>query len=201
MNDPGITLRPLYDGLGRWRWSEVFLEDVRIPKRNLIGELNRGFYTAMTTLSFERSQVEIPARLQRYMEQFIEAYRDRPSADGHSLLDNPVARHKLADLRVQVETTRMLCYRVAWLQTQGQVPDKEASMVKVTGDEVAWSVYNGLATLAGDDAIIAPRGSRHAPMNGFLGANAWLTRGLAIGGGTDEVQRNIIAQRGLGLPR
>ena len=55
MNDPGITLRPLYDGLGRWRWSEVFLEDVRIPKRNLIGELNRGFYTAMTTLSFERS--------------------------------------------------------------------------------------------------------------------------------------------------
>ena len=201
MNDPGVTLRPLYDGLGRWRWSEVFLEEVRVPKRNLIGELNRGFYTAMTTLSFERSQVEIPARLQRYMEQFIDAYRTRPSADGTSLLDNPVARHKLADLRVQVETTRMLCYRVAWLQTQGQVPDREASMVKVTGDEVGWNVYNVLAQLATDDALIAPRGSRFAPMHGFLGANAWLTRGLAIGGGTDEVQRNIIAQRGLGLPR
>ena len=198
---PGITLRPLYDGLGRWRWSEVFLEEVRVPKRNLIGELNRGFYTAMTTLSFERSQVEIPARLLRYMELFIEAYRQRRVATGSSLLDSQVARNKLADLRVQVETTRMLCYRVAWLQTQGQVPDKEASMVKVTGDEVAWNVYNGLANLAGEEAVISPRGSSRAPMHGFLGANAWLTRGLAIGGGTDEVQRNIIAQRGLGLPR
>lgn len=201
MKDPGVTLRPLHDGLGRWRWSEVFLEDVRVPKRNLIGELNRGFYTAMTTLSFERSQVEIPARLMNYMEQFIATYRQRRRATGSSLLDDPVARHKLADLRVQVETTRMLCYRVAWLQTQGLVPDKEASMVKVMGDEVGWRVYNVLAQLAGDEATYLPRATKRAPMGGFLAANAWLIRGLAVGGGTDEVQRNIIAQRGLDLPR
>jgi len=201
MKQPGITVRPLYDGLGRWRWSEIFLEDVRVPKRNLIGELNRGFYTAMTTLSFERSQVEIPARLMLFMEQFVEAAKVRKRLGGHDLLADPIARNVIADLRVQVETTRMLCYRVAWMQSQGLVPDKEASMVKLMGDEVGFTVYNRLAKLMEDDAMIVPRTSRRAPIGGFMGVNAWLIRGLAIGGGTDEVQRNIIAQRGLDLPR
>jgi alkylation response protein AidB-like acyl-CoA dehydrogenase len=202
MKAPGVAMRPLYDGLGRWRWSEVFLEDVRVPKRNLIGELNRGFYTAMTTLSFERSQIEVPARLIRFLEQFIAEQRQRKRAGhGPSVLDDPIARNRLADLRVQIESTRMLSYRVAWLQSQGQVPDKEASMVKVTGDETAFAVYNTLARLAREEAVYLPRSTPRAPMGGFLGANAWLIRGLAVGGGTDEVQRNIIAQRGLGLPR
>ncbi len=201
MQQPGITIRPLYDGLGRWRWSEIFLEDVRVPKRNLIGELNRGFYTAMTTLSFERSQVEIPARLMAFMEQFIAAARARTRRGAPNLLADPIARNVIADLRVQVETTRMLCYRVAWMQTQGMVPDKEASMVKLMGDEVGFTVYNKLAGLMTDDALYVPRSTSRAPLGGFLGVNAWLIRGLAIGGGTDEVQRNIIAQRGLDLPR
>ena len=201
MRQPGITIRPLYDGLGRWRWSEIFLEDVRVPKRNLIGELNRGFYTAMTTLSFERSQVEIPARLQAFMEQFIAAARARTRRGAANLLSDPVARNVIADLRVQIETTRMLCYRVAWMQTQGMVPDREASMVKLMGDEVGFAVYNKLARLMQDDAMYLPRSTTRAPVGGFLGVNAWLIRGLAIGGGTDEVQRNIIAQRGLDLPR
>ncbi len=201
MKQPGITIRPLYDGLGRWRWSEIFLEDVRVPKRNLIGELNRGFYTAMTTLSFERSQVEIPARMMLFMEQFIEAAKTRKRRGGRDLLADPIARNVIADLRVQIETTRMLCYRVAWMQSQGLVPDKEASMVKLMGDEVGFTVYNRLAKLMEDDAMIVPRASKRAPLGGFMGVNAWLIRGLAIGGGTDEVQRNIIAQRGLDLPR
>ena len=201
MHTPGITLRPLYDGLGRWRWSEVFLEDVRVPKRNLIGELNRGFYAAMTTLSFERSQVEIPARLLLFIERYIDETRKRTRRGASSLLDDPVARHRIADLRVRVETTRMLCYRVAWMQSQGMVPDREASMVKLMGDETGFAVYNELARLMGEDALLLPRSRRNGPLGGFLGVNAWLTRGLSIGGGTDEVQRNIVAQRGLGLPR
>jgi alkylation response protein AidB-like acyl-CoA dehydrogenase len=135
------------------------------------------------------------------MEQFIEAVKTRKRRGARDLLADPIARNAIADLRVQVETTRMLCYRVAWMQSQGLVPDKEASMVKLMGDEVGFTVYNRLAKLMEDDAIIVPRASKRAPLGGFLGVNAWLIRGLAIGGGTDEVQRNIVAQRGLDLPR
>ena len=198
MKSPGVKILPIYDGLGRRRWSQIFLEDVRVPKQNLLGEANRGFYVAMTTLSFERIPVEVPARLLRYLERFIGEFT---KGKLKHLQNNAAAKHILADLRVQIETARMIMYRGAWLQGQGSVPESEASMTKAMLDETGIKVYKELARLAGADALYRPRTSKKAPMHGLLGANAWLSTAFSLGGGSLEVQRQIIAQRGLALPR
>jgi alkylation response protein AidB-like acyl-CoA dehydrogenase len=198
MNTPGVTMLPLYDGLGRRRWSQIFLEDVRVPKQNLLGEENRGFYVAMTTLSFERIPIEVPARLQRYLERFIQAVKNKeiPAVEGNS-----GAKNIMADLRVQIEVARMMMYRGAWLQSQGAVPESEASMTKLMCDETGIKVYKTLARLAGENSLYMPRSSDKAALNGLLGVNSWLSTAFSLGGGSLEVQRQIIAQRGLTLPR
>ena len=111
---PGITVRGIPDALGRHRWDEIFLENVHVPSNNIIGEENRGWYAAMTTLSFERSNIEGPAMLIRILEDFI-AYARRLRRHGESPLDNPIVRHQIADLRLEIETMRMLSYRVGWM--------------------------------------------------------------------------------------
>mgnify|MGYP001993184124 FL=1 len=95
----------------------------------------------------------------------------------------------------------MIMYRGAWLQGQGSVPESEASMTKAMCDETGIRVYKELARLAGADALYRPRTNKRAPMHGLLGANSWLSTAFSLGGGSLEVQRQIIAQRGLSLPR
>lgn len=201
MHSPGISLRPLYDMLGRRRWSEWFLEDVRVPAENLIGELNRGWYAAMTTLSFERGSVDVPASLLRGLE-IITDYLRKTRADGKRMTDDPLVKHALADLRIDMEIGRMLAYRVAWLQAKGEVPDMEPSMARVWAGEATQRVYRVGAKLMRDLGTVVPGGpKRWTPLGGFFGADDFLSTGRTFGGGAKEIQRNIIAQRGLGLPR
>ncbi|MBI4236328.1 MAG: acyl-CoA dehydrogenase family protein [Chloroflexi bacterium] len=199
LRQPGVAIRPVYDGLGRRRWSEVFLDRVRVPAQNVIGEVNRGWYAAMTNFSFERVSVDIPARLSRAVDDLLDFARTARAGAAPSLSD-PAARHLLADLKVQIETCRLVYYRVAWLQTRGEVPVKEASISKLWGDQLTSRVYQALASLLGETGVLLP-GNERAPLRGYLAANAWLSGMNTIGGGTAEVQRNIVAQRGLGLPR
>ncbi|MBI4236170.1 MAG: acyl-CoA dehydrogenase family protein [Chloroflexi bacterium] len=198
MSTPGIVIRPLYDALGRRRWSEVFLDNVRVPARNVIGELHRGWYTAMTTMSFERSNVEAPAHRLRDLEEFIDYCRET-RVGGTPLIQDPLLRHTLADARVQIETCRMICYQIAWLQSQGKVPE-EAAYVKLFSDQVVSGVFDNLARLLGDYSVLTV-GERWAPLRGYPAVNAYLAWQMRFAGGGYEIQRNIIAQRLLGLPR
>lgn len=96
----------------------------------------------------------------------------------------------------------MVCYRVAWMQSQGLVPQKESSMVKAFGDTLFQDIYRGLATVMDGYGLLLPTNKGYRlPVNNFLPARAWQSIGVSIGGGTREIQKNIIAQRGLGLPR
>ena len=200
---PGVTVRGITDGTGNHRWDELFMENWRVPARSIIGEENRGWYAAMTTLSFERSNIGRPAQLLRTLEDFISWLRMVKRSGGASPIDRAEIRNRLANWRVEVEMLRMICYRVGWMQSQGLVPQRESSMVKATGDSLFQEMYRGLATIMGGYGNLLPtNGSRfRLPVNNFLPARGWQSIGVSIGGGTREIQKNIIAQRGLGLPR
>ncbi len=128
---PGITLRPLYDMLGRRRWNEVFMDEVRVPKQYIIGEVNRGWYAAMTTLNFERTGSAAAARHIGILDRFVALMR-RTRFNGEPVLEDPLVRHKLADLRVILEADRMLGYRVAWMQAKGERSHRRRAPSKAT---------------------------------------------------------------------
>lgn len=197
----GLTLRPLYDMMGRWRWCEVFMDGLRVPKKHILGEVNRGWYAAMTTLNFERTGTEGPVRHIGILDRFIAILR-RTKFNGEPILNDPLVRHKLADLRVTLESDRMLATRVAWMQARGDVPQAEGAISgyrnQVTAKFHFWPV---LAKIIGDYGILN-MGEKRAPANGYYGGYNAIALSLGFGGGGGILLGpNIIAQRGLGLPR
>ena len=200
MKTEGITLRPLYDALGRHRWVEVFLDGARVPSRNLIGELNRGWYAAMTNMSFERSNIEAPAYRLRDLETFINYARDARLSDGGTILDDPIARHVLADSRVLIEIGRMISYQVASIQNKGEVPAMESAFSKLFHDEMTPNVFGALNRLLRESGQLSV-GDPRAPLGGYPNVNSYLSWMNRFAGGGREIELNIIAQRGLGLPR
>jgi alkylation response protein AidB-like acyl-CoA dehydrogenase len=198
----GVTVRAIPDAGGRHRWDELFMDNFRVPARNIIGEENRGWYAAMTTLSFERSNIEASARLTRVLEEYIEYCRRLKRRNRSGPLDSAVFRNELANLRVDIETLRTLSYQVAWMQSNGDIPQKEASMTKLWGDSLDQTVHKQLSRGLEDYGVLMP-GNRRVPSpdDGLLNWRGYARLVLTIWGGTNEVQKNIIAQRGLGLPR
>ncbi|MDA1096599.1 MAG: acyl-CoA dehydrogenase family protein [Chloroflexi bacterium] len=197
---PGIVMRPLIDFFGQRRWNEVFMEGVRVPKRYVIGEMNRGWYAAMTTLNFERTGIESAARNIGTLDRFIALAR-RLKFNGEPVLEDDLVRHKLADIRMTLEADRMLSYRVASMQARGEVPQAEGAIsgwrALHTSKYVFWP---RLAQIIGP-YMQALKGEHRAPGNGIIGTNYMLSQNESGGGGGIALGANIIANRGLGLPR
>jgi alkylation response protein AidB-like acyl-CoA dehydrogenase len=198
MDAPGITVQPL------WTWSgirtnAVFFDGVRLPRENLVGERGMGFYYAMMALDFERIMIGSVGLLRRFLAE-LKAFVRRARRDGRPLGQIPWVRRALADLEMRVEIGRLIGLVNAWLIDQGVVPTKEGSIAKVYVTELnahLASVGMDILGLAGQLAPDDPA----APLHGRL---QWLYTTAPMqrfGGGTNEVQRLIIAQRGLGLPR
>jgi alkylation response protein AidB-like acyl-CoA dehydrogenase len=195
MKLPGVTVRPLIDITGRHAFNEVFFDNVRIPRDCLVGDLNSGWYVAAATLDFERSGINrVVAGIRVYEELVGYASQSRSV-----LAARPELRHKLAELGIEFQAGRLLAYRVASMQARGQVPNAEASMSKMYGSELQQRLANtGLQTLGLAGQL---DGGRWAPLKGRLEQYYLHTAGLTIAAGTSEIQRGIIAGRGLGLPR
>ncbi len=195
MKTPGISFRPIVNLAGGAGFAETFFEDVRVPQQNLIGEENRGWYVAATTLDFERSAINYPAEGRRTLDElcgFIREHRE--------LLQKPLLRERLAELSIEVDVARWLAYRVAFMQARGQIPNHEASMAKVFGTEMQQQLANVAINLLGPYGELW-RGSRWTPLRGYLEFKYQWQVAPAIFAGTSEIQRNIVATRGLGLPR
>ena len=195
MKTPGINVRPLYNMMGTDHFSEVFFEDARIPADSLIGEENRGWYISTTTLDQERSSINRIVMTRSTLEALIAYTREQPALRARDEI-----RHELAERHLEFEIGRWLCYRVAEMQSQGKVPNYEASISKVFGTELQRQMgVTGMRVL-GMAGQFEP-GTPYAPLMGRVERWALAAPSYTIAGGTSEVNRNIIATRGLGLPR
>ena len=199
MKSPGIDVRPLINMANSHEFNEVYFNDVRVPARNILGEENRGWYAAMTTLDFERSQIASAATNLRLLEDMV-GYLRQLKVRGTSPLDNPLLRHKIADLAVGIEVCRMHAYRVGWMQHKGMVPNMEASMGKLFASELTQRVARTLVEILGMPAQLTTKEPR-APMSGRISHGYLASISNTIAAGTSEIMRNVIATRGLGLPR
>ncbi|HXU23826.1 MAG TPA: acyl-CoA dehydrogenase family protein [Tepidiformaceae bacterium] len=198
MKSPGITVRGIDNIAYRHDFNEVFFEDVRVPAENLFGGEDRGWYVAATTLDFERSNIAAISGARRTIHDLIRWSKE--SHPGGRPWDNADVRHKLADLVIDVEVGRLIAYRTAWLQAKGEVPNYEASIGKVWMALLGIKVGNIGVNLMGPYGQLKP-GSKWAQLHGRVLTSYLLAVSGPIGGGTTEIQRNIIAQRGLNLPR
>ncbi|HEY4670378.1 MAG TPA: acyl-CoA dehydrogenase family protein [Tepidiformaceae bacterium] len=193
-NTPGLTIRPLVNMANRHHFNEVFFEDVRVPARNLVGEENRGWYVGMTLLDFERSGIGTTASQKRTLEKLTARLRQAPGAIREA------NRTKLADFVVGNNVGRFLGYRIGSMQASGQVPNYEASVVKIYQSELGQRIYNFGVNMLGLAGQLMPEEPR-APFAGDLPESYIQAVPSSIYSGSNEIQRNIIATRGLGLPR
>jgi alkylation response protein AidB-like acyl-CoA dehydrogenase len=194
MRSPGITVQPLINMTGGHGFNQVFFDNVRVPRENLVGEENRGWYIAATTLDFERSGINRIAAAVRVLDGIFGYVRQHPSKKNDSI------RNRLAELKIEFDIGRSLAYRVAWMQSKKLIPNYEASMSKLFGSEVQQRLANFAVNTLGLAGQVAP-GSGRAPLGGGIEQYYLSTVSVTIAAGTSEVQRNIIATRGLGLPR
>lgn len=194
MKSPGITVRPLINMGEKHSFNEVFFENVRVPASQLVGEENRGWYHLAVALDFERSGVGAYANGRRAVERLIELAKEN-----YSLVEQrPSVRQQLAERTIEVNTGTFLAYRVASMQAQGMVPNHEASASKLFGSELSQRIASTGMHLLGQFGLLRGTSPRVITDQGqsYLQAAS-----STIAAGTSEIQRNIIATRGLGLPR
>ncbi len=197
MKSPGLTVRPIINMARRSGFAEVYFENVRVPRDNMLGEENRGWYVAMTTLDFERSSIGFAAEAQRNLEEVVQ-YAKETRRNGGRVIDQGRNAYRLADMAVEIEVARLLSYKVAWMQSAGLIPNYEASVAKTFATELNQRLANTAVHVMGSYGLLEGEG---APIDGHMAYQYLWTVGPTIYAGSNEIQRNIIAQRGLGLPR
>jgi len=199
MRSPGVTVRPLRNAAGGIHFSEVFFEEVRVPRENLVGELHGGWQIARSTLGHERSGLSSVLALE---ENLARLWRTAATVEhgGVAALDDPSTRRDLAQRWIELEGLRYLGYRTLSAQLAGQEPGASASVGKLFASELRSRIADTALAVQGPLAQVAKR-SPHAVDRGRWHAAYFDAIGHSIGGGTAEIQRNTIAERVLGLPR
>jgi len=200
MDTPGVTVRPLTNMANTHEFNEVFFEDVRIPVANRLGEENRGWYMAVTTLDIERSNIGSAVGQHQSVEDLINFAKEHKNNGETVLKTNPKMRYELAERLIEAEASLMLSYRLITLQNRGQIPNYEASATKLYSMDLNQRIANTGIKLLGMYGQLE-RGSEYAPLGGRLGYTYLRAVANTIEGGTTEIQKNIVATRGLGLPR
>ena len=200
MHSPGLEVRPIVNMSGHHSFNQVTFDDVRVPRENLVGELHDGWNVAMNLLNFERGNIDYVAWAQRHWEEIRDYATATRGKSGARLIDVPAVSGRLAELSAEIEMARLITYEVAWLQTQGYPPSTEASMCKIAATEVNNAVLDFGLELLGGAGLIDDPDERDGLAGRLFRTRMSYTSGPILAG-TNEIQKNIIAYRGLDLPR
>ncbi len=198
MHAPGVTVRPLITMAGSATFNEVFFENVRVPVRNRLGEENRGWYIGTTTLDFERSSIGSAVGIRKQLESIIRFAKEHPELSVGA--KKHATQAALADRWIEALVARMMSYRVVSMQNAGLIPNHEASMCKLFTSEMGQRIAALGMKLTGPYGMVVGGAPQYAAAGRF-GFGYLAAVSSTIAGGTSEIQRNIMAQRGLGLPR
>jgi alkylation response protein AidB-like acyl-CoA dehydrogenase len=199
MKSPGVTVRPIINMAGGHEFNQVTFDDVRVPRANVVGDEDRGWYVAVTLLDFERSGIDYSAAARRMLDD-VKEFATETKRNGQPLIEIPWIRTLMADRYIDCEVARLMAYNVAYMQSQDLIPTKEASMSKVFGSETVQRVTDAALDILGQYGTLV-RDNKWAPLKGRVQEHWMNAFAGTIAAGTSEVQRNIIAGRGLGLPR
>ncbi|HTW86413.1 MAG TPA: acyl-CoA dehydrogenase family protein [Candidatus Binataceae bacterium] len=199
MHSPGVTVRPLVQMTGASGFNQVFFEDVKVPKANLVGEKNRGWEVAITTLMFERSGIGLH-------RDYVDSARDLARLarmvvrDGRPAWDDASVRQRIAQFACEAAAIKYVAMRQLTRLLRGGQPGSDNSITKLVASELLVRMHSYAYELLGPYAQIL-HDTPHAIDRGKWSYRMLSSRSLTIGGGTSEIQRNILGDRVLGLPR
>jgi len=197
---PGIEVKPIFDMGWKHPFNETFFEDVRVPVENRVGEENRGWYVGMTLLDFERSGIGGAVAYKRLLKQMRE-FLGTSAGQQFRRHDFTQTRLDIADRAIETEVLFNFSFRIVSIQNRGLVPNYEASVNKMFGSELHQRIARtGTRTWGLYSNVWNPK-SKHAPMKALHIQDYVGSVPHTIFSGSNEIQRNVIATRGLGLPR
>jgi alkylation response protein AidB-like acyl-CoA dehydrogenase len=193
MQTPGITVNPIINMAGHHDFNEVFFDNVRIPRENIVDGVNKGWYVAMSLLDDERTSDLGYAIAGTLLDDIADYARERDILDAEN-------KRRMAELTAEIEVARLTHYQVTWMQAQGKSTNYEAAMCKLLGFESIQHVAEFGMKVAKNYGILADT-SPIAPLSGRISSCYLRSFGHSMEAGTSEIDRDVIAQRGLGLPR
>lgn len=217
MTSPGIAIRPLVMTSGEEIQNQVFFDEVRVPKTNVIGEIDSGWTVAKYLLEFERGGGAVAPGLQVVAEEVAAAAKNQPGPGGGKLADDDAFMRKLADARIRAEVLEILEYQVLTAVAEGRNPGASSSMLKILGTELSQELTALALEAAGPRGriyqphVTAPGGpiaDYQPPADGYASGEPWQAvaplryfndRAGSIYAGSNEIQRNILAKAALGL--
>ncbi|HDP24372.1 MAG TPA: acyl-CoA dehydrogenase [Deltaproteobacteria bacterium] len=194
----GIDIRPMIT-MSDERTNEVYYDDVKVPKSRLVGEKNKGFYYIMEAIDSERNHVFVPARLWPIVDEMI-TYVKETSFQGKPLAADPDVQAKIAQMAIELEVAQMLADNARWLELNELPMTMEPEITKVMISELEQRMVDDAMQILGLYGQLDEK-SKWTPLRGRIEWFYLHSFMPTIGAGTSEIGRNVIAQRGLGLPR
>jgi len=199
MKTPGIEVRPLRQMTGDADFNEVFFDNARVPAENIVGKRGQGWVVSRSTLKHERALIGGSHLTRRTFDGLVMLAKAL-QVHGRPAIEDPVVRGRLVELEARLLANEYQGHRLLTMSARGEEPGLAGMVMKLASTSLGYDIAKLAMDVVGDRALLAP-GEAEAPAMGMFGTAYMWSLGVLIAGGAANIQRNIIAERGLGLPR